>query len=721
MIHRFLPAALAAAVLPCVPAAQQRTITVGDLARISQVVAVDVTEDGSACVYAVREMTGDPTERGGDSGYRTHLYWVSLEEPGATPIALTHGERGGTGPALSPDGKTLAFSRRGEEGGAQVWLLPLDRPGEARQLTTLEHGAFSPIWRPDGEALLVTSSIPESALDGEPPWGTGQPGLAPPAADSEVEADADGSRDALRAWLADGADDQEPYVITRLNFQGEFGLAGEPSYRHLFVVDADGADEPVQLTDGFTQHASARWAPSGRAILFGDGPRTGEHPETERHRGLWAMSADGGEPRALLMDPPWSYGGASVSRDGQTIWYVASRTDEPTFAQDLVSAYDITSGTRRTLTQQLDSNASRVTEASDGRLLFLSNIHGATPLLALEPDSGDVDAYFTGPGAVTSFDEGAGRVVYAATTPANPSELYVVERDGTTRRLTDLHASWLEGVEVVLPRQRWIEREDGTRVQSWVMEPTARAEGRRYPTILHLHGGPHVMWGPGSFSMWHEWQLCCAWGYGVVYSNPRGSSGYGYAHQKGNFQDWGVGPGGDVLAALDAAVEDHDWIDPERLLVTGGSYAGYLTAWVLAHDDRFRAGVAQRGVYDLATFFGEGNAWRLVEWSFGGLPWDPEVRAMLDEQSPFTHAASIETPFLVMHGSNDLRTGVSQSEMLYRALKTLGRDVEYVRYPGAGHDLSRTGDPEQRVDRLLRIVEFFERWIENDRESPGAR
>jgi dipeptidyl aminopeptidase/acylaminoacyl peptidase len=177
---------------------------------------------------------------------------------------------------------------------------------------------------------------------------------------------------------------------------------------------------------------------------------------------------------------------------------------------------------------------------------------------------------------------------------------------------------------------------------------------------------------------------------------------------------------GDVLAALDDAAAAQPAIDRRRLFLTGGSYAGYLTAWTIEHDHRFKAAVAQRGVYDLKTFFGEGNAFRLVPNEFGGYPWEPEVRRLLEQESPMTYVSRIETPLLILHGSQDFRTGVVQSQMLFRALKALGKPVEYIRYPDAGHELTRSGQPEQRMDHLLRIIEFFQRYSENDRPAPTA-
>ena len=306
--------------------------------------------------------------------------------------------------------------------------------------------------------------------------------------------------------------------------------------------------------------------------------------------------------------------------------------------------------------------------------------------------------------------------MYAVTSPVNPCRLMV--RDGSGDRLAYDLNPWVAEKRLSMPQEGWISRPDGTRVQYWLMEPTNREETKTYPLVLEIHGGPAAMWGPGESTMWHEFQLLCSWGYGVVYANPRGSGGYGYEFQRGNFQNWGEGPAGDVLAVVDEALRLHEWIDQKRLVVTGGSYAGYLTAWIVGNDHRFQAAVAQRGVYDLETFFGEGNAWRLVQWTMGGYPFDDRVRRIIERNSPITYVDRIRTPLLIMHASNDLRTGVSQSEMLYRSLKALNRPVEYIRYPNAGHDLSRTGDPTQRMDRLNRIIEFFERHVDNPRPAP---
>jgi len=258
------------------------------------------------------------------------------------------------------------------------------------------------------------------------------------------------------------------------------------------------------------------------------------------------------------------------------------------------------------------------------------------------------------------------------------------------------------------------------KVQYWVMDPVSKKDRTKYPTILNIHGGPTAMWGPGNFSMWHEFQLENSWGYGLVYCNPRGSGGYGDKFKKANYKDWGTGPMGDIMASLEDAMKNNAWIDKDNLFVEGGSYAGYMVAWIISHDNRFKAANAQRGVYDLTTFMGEGNAWRLVPSYFGGYPWDKETKAVLDFNSPYTYVDKINTPFLIIHGDQDLRTGVIQSEMMYKSLKIQGKPVEYIRYPKEGHELTRSGNPGRMMDHLLRVIEFFERYVKHPEPPPAT-
>ncbi|MHC4416736.1 MAG: prolyl oligopeptidase family serine peptidase [Planctomycetota bacterium] len=723
------------AVAPVAGAAPEPIVTT-DLARIRTVASIDVAADGSKAVFAVRSIAKTPIPEAqgagrGQAAYanRSHLFGLDLYDPRAEPRQLTFGDRRDGAPELSPDGRRIAFVRGGEDDGGkpQVWVMRADG-GEARQITTLEHGAGSVRWSPDGRRLLVGSSLPIDEIEGVPPYPSERPRRAwkDAAAGGAVEPRPDGSRQEIRAWLAANARELNPTVIARLHFQDELELRGRMEFGQLFLVDPDDPElPPSRITDGFFGHHQSVFMPDGRSIVYASKKTSDVHPDRVRGTDLWRVSVGGGDDRRLLALDGWSVSHPRPSADGSVIAFIGRRLDEPTYRQWQLGLAPAEGGDEirpvwLTNEETLDASVYDFKwHHARSALLLVTEMRGGFPLMTisrglLEP-APLVERQEGLPVGVHAFDVGGAAIVYAVTSPSNPCRLMVRDARGQ-RQAYDLNP-WVAGKTLSMPVEGWVSRPDGTSVQYWLMEPTNRRPGERYPLAVQIHGGPAVMWGPGELTMWHEFQLLCSWGYGVVFANPRGSGGYGYSFQRGNFQDWGEGPAGDVLAVVDQ-VSLTDWVDDDRLVVTGGSYAGYLTAWIVSHDHRFQAAVAQRGVYDLATFFGESNAWQLVEWSMGGYPFDARFRAVIDRNSPFTYVNRIRTPLLIMHASDDLRAGVSQSEMFYRALKQLGRPVEYVRYPQAGHDLSRTGDPRQRMDRLNRIIEFFERHIENPRPAP---
>lgn len=718
-------------------------ITAADMLKIRRVASVQVAHDGSFAVYSVQSMYSEPgsganAKTDPQYGYRTHLFYINLNDASAKPVQLTFGDRNDADPQISPDGSRLAFVRddgKKEQPKAQIWLMPLKTPGEAELITKLEEGAGSPRWRPDGQALLVTSLIPISKLEAKPHFNEERPERdwfdwdrpAPKSGEKagedvrpeKIDIRPDGDRRAIRNWLERNASRDNPTDITRINFLAEQGLQREMRIAELFLVDLANGNKATQLTRTTYNHGDPQFSPDGKQIVFVSTPEGSKHPDREARRSsLWILNADGSGEKILLSSDHYSFLSPRYTADGKSLYFLTQQADEPGFRQTKIARVNLATKAVEPSAADWDPSVSNLRVASDGSVLFATNFQGTEPLKRIAPDSHEPVSLTSGPTGVNAYDEGAGRVVFAMISVPDPNELYLRDRNGAIRQLTDLNESWLRTKELSLPEEHWLTRPDGTRVQYWVMNPTHPERGKKYPWVLDMHGGPTAMWGPGEFSMWHEFQTFCAWGYGVVYANPRGSGGYGYAFQKGNFKNWGDGPAGDVLAALDETVKDNIYVDKDRLFLTGGSYAGYLTAWIIGHDQRFKAAAAQRGVYELSTFYGEGNAYRLVENSFGGFPWEPETKKVLDHESPFTYVASIKTPFLIIHGSQDLRTGYAQSEMLFKALKQLERPVEYIRYPNIGHELTRSGPPLQRMDHMLRIVEFFERYAKNDRAAP---
>jgi dipeptidyl aminopeptidase/acylaminoacyl peptidase len=361
-----------------------------------------------------------------------------------------------------------------------------------------------------------------------------------------------------------------------------------------------------------------------------------------------------------------------------------------------------------------DRNKGGLNWSNDEKYIyFTAQSNGGAPIYRVDVKTKAVEQLTESTAGISSYDLYNNQLVYVKTEVANPFELYSSDASGkNAQRISSFNYNWVSKKQLSLPEKKTFKNEKGQIVEYWVMKPANYEAGKKYPAILDIHGGPTAMWGPGESSMWHEFQYYCAKGYVVVYGNPRGSGGYGTEFLRANINDWGKGPTSDVLTSLNLAAKD-GFIDTTKLAVTGGSYAGYLVAWIVGHDQRFKAACAQRGVYDLGTFFGEGNAWRLVPNYFGGYPWEEKSKAIIERESPIKYVANIRTPLIIFHGENDLRTGVIQSEMLYRSLKVLGRTVEYVRHPGASHEITRTGNNRQRIDQMLRTMEFFERFIKH--------
>ena len=304
----------------------------------------------------------------------------------------------------------------------------------------------------------------------------------------------------------------------------------------------------------------------------------------------------------------------------------------------------------------------------------------------------------------------AGRqVAFVASTDRAPWDLYIANADGSgLRRLTGVNDDWLADRQLGDVEDLWFESADGTPIQGWVVKPPDFDPEKKYPLVLSIHGGPHVMWSRHEPTMWHEWQVLAAHGYVVLACNPRGSDGYGRDFRAALLGRWGEADLPDLLAGVEAVVAQ-GYVDPERLVITGGSYGGFMTAWVIGHDARFKAAVAQRGVYDLASFYGTSDIPRLVEWEFASRPWeDPQL---LWQYSPLAYVENMHTPLLLIHSDNDFRAPIPAAEGLFVALRRLRRTVEMVRYPRDGHELSRSGEPEHRVDRLERIVDWFERFL----------
>jgi dipeptidyl aminopeptidase/acylaminoacyl peptidase len=687
--------------------------------KIESVGDIHLNATGQLAVFTLTTIEPDTSGKPGkwDYKYLTQI-WLAAGD-GSTPLRqLTTAREGATQPAWNPDGHKIAFVRT-VEGKPQVFILSLDG-GEPLQLTRFRYGASSPHWSPDGKEILFSARIGlrelirDSVLDPGhrlPAWPDEKPGIAGDASlrPAAAKADPNGNLEEIRAYLDNDVVDKKAKVVNKLNFQDEMEVNPEMSFSHWFTQSLQAGAVPVAVTHGFFNFNSADYTPDGKSLVIVAHIDSTIDPDRALETEIYLADRDGGHLRQLLGGKDRVFGGPRVSPDGATLAYTENSTSFVTVPELRTTKLAEPHETRLITFDRIPQ--SLVWSSDDRYLYFSAPSNGGQPLYRAQVADGKVEQLSSYDDGTLAFDIRGDRLLFVRTQPADPSELYAA--DGSMQAvhvISGFNTGWLAQRQVSLPEKHSFRNALGETIEYWVMKPVGYTAGKRYPLLLDIHGGPSAMWGPGEASMWHEFQYFCGKGYGVVYCNPRGSGGYGLDFLRANIKDWGTGPTSDVMTALDKAVAE-GWADTARLVVSGGSYAGYLTAWIVGHDHRFKAACAQRGVYDLATFFGEGNAWRLVPNYFGGYPWEPEVRTLLQHESPITYVNNITTPLIIFHGENDRRTGFVEGEMLYRSLKVLERPVEYVRHPGATHELTRSGDNRQRIDQMLRTYEFFARYI----------
>lgn len=677
--------------------------------------SVTLTNDGSLAVFVLQTIEPEDSNRL-DYKYVNQLYIVPTDGS-RKPYALTTAKEGASQPAWSADGKKLLFVRS-VSGKPQVFLLSMSG-GEAQQLTKSKYGASNPKWSPDGKRILFSSAISlqdylkDSLLNQTrslPAWPTEKPGIE--AKDyrdaAKAKPDPEGNLAEIRSYLMKNEADKKALVMNKLNFQSETNLSSDISFNRFFVMGADGGNLKA-ITSGFFRLGGADFTPDGKQIIFSGDVDSLEHPDRSQENQVYIADVDGKNLRLILGEKGKSFSGATVSPSGKWMIYLESTTSFVSIPRLMLMPFG--SSSKQAIEIPYDRDKSNLRWSSDEKYLyFTSNSNGGVILNRLDLATRKIERLSGFDEGISSYDLAGGKLVYSKNSASFPTEVFVADAGLKNEMQISSFNDWVNNRQLSLPQKFSFKNEKGLEVEYWVMKPVNYVAGKKFPLLLEIHGGPSAMWGPGERSMWHEFQYFAGKGYGVVYSNPRGSGGYGLDFLRANVNDWGAGPASDVLTALDKTVA-LGWADTSKLLITGGSYAGYLTAWIIAHDHRFAAACSQRGVYDLATFFGEGNAWRLVPNYFGGYPWEPKVRETLFRESPINYVQNITTPYIIFHGANDRRTGFVQAEMMYRSLKVLNRPVEFVVHPSASHEITRSGDNRQRMDQMLRTYEFFQRWI----------
>ncbi|MDE2858681.1 MAG: S9 family peptidase [Chloroflexota bacterium] len=664
-------------------------ITAEDLNRIHYVQDPQISPDGRFVAFV--KVSPDPLER----GYKRNIWLFPLD--GGEAFQLTRGDKDSRA-TWSPDGKQLAFvSARGDK--AQVYLLPTNGVGgEACALTDMKNGAHSPAWSPDGTRIAFLA--PESEDERR----------SAPAEDSDALPPIDKLEKRHRRERQD-EDEQmrwDPREMWRIPYRRGTAFVDE-RYDQIYVIDIEefSESEAYRLTDIDADHTQPRWSADG-ASIYTSRTTDPEGDEPWRTENLYRIDAISGQATPMT-DGAHSAYAPLPSPDGK--WLAFGRlpigvTDIP--MRLLVMTVD--GADIRIVNEAFDREAVEWAWSQENQLAFTVESEGRTLPWIYDPASDASRQLHDGFYDIEQFDIGAGGLMsMTVSTPQNPQELYILQ-DGDFVETTRFNQDWLSEVIVQDARELRFQSPHGE-VQGWYLLPVGYQPGQTYPLALNIHGGPHATWGYASKTMWHEWQFHAARGYAVFYCNPHGSGGYGEDFMRKLHAAWGPVAMDDIMAGVDAFLE-LGIADAKKMAITGGSYGGYMTAWIISHSDRFKAAVAQRGVYNLSSFYGTTDVPLLMSNEFDAEPW--ENHEAFWDNSPLKYAANIRTPLLLIHSENDFRVPIEQGEQLFAWVRrATDTPIKMLRYPREGHELSRSGEPKHRISRLTEMIDWFDKYVKD--------
>jgi dipeptidyl aminopeptidase/acylaminoacyl peptidase len=670
-LPRALVALLASATIAIAALAQdagKRVITTDDYLAFEFLNDPRVSPDGKTVAYVVTRIDRAQNRR-------NSTIWIRATDGSGSPRQFTTSPQSCNSPRWSPDGQWLAFlstragGEQAEPARAQIYLLSL-AGGEARRVTNLKNGVSNFEWSPDGNRIVAVSRLGPS--------------------DSRPE---NKERSDVRHYKN---------ISYKFNDTGWY----DDKRTHLWVVDVK-SGAAKQITEGNDWNDSdPHWSPDGTRIAFVSN-RTGKEYDENRNSDVWVIPADGGSLIKISdhdepdNSPRWSPDGKTIAfvgmmreRDHPKIWLAPSSGG----AASVLAA------------NGLDLIPQGLEWSEDGKsLYFETGVKGEYHLFRVDLAGKSIAQVTSGGRAVRSVDFSwrTNRMFYAANDFEHLDDLYAADLNGSNeRKLTSLNEALWSQLELAHVERFSYKSADDWDIDGFLVKPVGWREGTKYPLILSVHGGPAGQYG---VDWYHEFQVYAARGYAVLFTNPRGSTGYGQKFERGIVGEWGGKDYIDVMNGVDAALKRYPWIDANRMGVTGGSYGGFMTNWIVGHTDRFKAAVTLRSVVNFISDEGTRDGAYGHKADFGG-----DLFEKFDvywDRSPLKYAKNVKTPTLILHSDNDFRVPLEQGEQWFRALKHYGVTTEIVMFPRENHNLTRTGEPRHLVESLNWQLYWFDRFI----------
>ena len=619
-----------------------------------------------------------------------------------------------SGYRLSPDNSKLVFTKREMdteewESVTHVWVHDLEA-NESIQLTNSLRGESNPRWLPDGRVLF--SSRRSEGDDAENQyWAISlRGGEAVPFFDDD-EAPNSGSftRDFSMIAYAEESErvDKEEWEERTEKKDDAYYAEVKLTWQHLWVYDPE-TGEKTQITEGEFDHQGPQWSPDGEWIAFTSNRTQTQMGDSDRsdNSDVLVIAADGGEPRNLSASNAGADRGPVWSPDGTRIAYTGSLVENGAAAQSDVFVVAVSGGEPRNLTLDVNLSASGVRWSEDGSEILFTVANGLSSHLykmsatGSEPEMILPDDDFIY-GGTTLSDDGT-KLTFTGSSPYTTGEVFIADADGSNIEHVLSPTGGMEDFDIARSELLTWEGADGWEIEGVLTYPIDYVEGQSYPMILQVHGGPH---GRYSKAFNAGSQIWAARGYAVLRGNPRGSSGRSYEFSNANYMDWGGKDFEDLMEGVDYVV-DMGVADPDQLAIMGGSYGGFMTFWSVTQTDRFKAAIGHAAISDWYAFYGQTDIPFLLEFGFGGLPW--ETKETFEEFSPIEYAVNVTTPLLITHGEEDARVPITQGEEYFRTLKKMGNDVEFLRFPREGHGIR---EPRHRIYLDQEQAKWFDRWI----------